>query len=75
VDENDAARFISQFMRTYPGIRKFLDQCVLKCRANGYVETIGGRRRFLPHINSPRADLKGKIWLLVKYARRNFLVV
>lgn len=49
--EADAFIFNDRFMRTYPGIKTFINQSLASCRENGYVETLIGRRRYLPHIN------------------------
>lgn len=59
VDISDASRFISDFMRTYPQIRSFLDNTIKSCRENGFIETISGRRRYLPNINSNNPTLRG----------------
>ncbi|XP_033740640.1 LOW QUALITY PROTEIN: DNA polymerase theta-like [Pecten maximus] len=50
VDENEAAVFIETFKSRYPGMRTFLRKAVETCRDKGYVETILGRRRYLPSI-------------------------
>lgn len=50
VEENDAAVFIETFKSRYPGMRAFLRKAVSTCRDKGYVETILGRRRYLPAI-------------------------
>jgi DNA polymerase-1 len=47
-----AAELISAYNKRFPSIRKFLDQCVMEARSQGYVETILGRRRQLPEITS-----------------------
>ena len=50
--EEEANVFIFSFMKTYPGVRKFIDSVLADCKKNGYVKTIGGRRRYLPNIQS-----------------------
>ncbi|XP_035703456.1 DNA polymerase theta isoform X2 [Folsomia candida] len=60
VDISDASRFISDFMRTYPQIRSFLDNTIKSCRENGFIETISGRRRYLPNINSNNPTLRAQ---------------
>ncbi|XP_021338869.1 DNA polymerase theta-like isoform X1 [Mizuhopecten yessoensis] len=50
VDQNEAAVFIETFKSRYPGMRTFLRKSVETCREKGYVETILGRRRYLPSI-------------------------
>ena len=44
--------FIDIYFDKYPGIQKYLDAVKEQCREKGYVETLLGRRRYLPDINS-----------------------
>ena len=44
--------FIDIYFDKYPGIQKYLDGVKEQCRETGYVETLLGRRRYLPDINS-----------------------
>lgn len=48
----------------FPGVRKYMDECVEKTKSTGYVTTLFGRRRLLPDINSRNAVVRG-------YAERN----
>ncbi|XP_060619374.2 DNA polymerase theta [Anolis sagrei] len=50
VDEKDASSYIESFKSRYPGIQKFLRETVKKCSQDGFVQTIMGRRRYLPTI-------------------------
>ncbi len=47
-----AADLITAYHKRFPRIAQFMDECVQKAKADGYVETIIGRRRPLPDINS-----------------------
>lgn len=60
IDETTAAQYISQFMKTFPKIRSFIDSTVKFCRQQGFVETLTGRRRYLDHINSRNITERGK---------------
>ncbi|XP_051467679.1 DNA polymerase theta [Apus apus] len=53
IDENEAANYIESFKSRYTGIQKFLRETVRSCRKDGFVQTILGRRRYLPAINDP----------------------
>lgn len=55
----EAADLINQYFTKYPGIRKFMDECIVFAKANGYVETIMKRRRYLRDINSNNAVVRG----------------
>jgi DNA polymerase-1 len=47
-----AAELIAAYNKRFPSIARFMDQCVQKARADGYVETLTGRRRPVFDINS-----------------------
>jgi DNA polymerase-1 len=49
----EAKQFIAEYFHVYAGVREYLDQTKVLARANGYVETLFGRRRPIPDINSP----------------------
>ncbi|XP_040606761.1 DNA polymerase theta isoform X2 [Mesocricetus auratus] len=55
IKENDAACYIDSFKSRYTGINHFLKDTVKNCRRDGFVQTILGRRRYLPGIkdNNP----------------------
>jgi len=48
----EAERFIAAYFDRYPGVRRYLDDTKLQVRRQGYVQTILGRRRYIPEINS-----------------------
>ncbi|XP_062603316.1 DNA polymerase theta-like [Saccostrea cucullata] len=52
VDENDAAVFMQTFKSKYPGMRRYLKNTLDKCIKDKFVETISGRRRYLPSISN-----------------------
>jgi DNA polymerase-1 len=47
-----AQELINSYNKRFPGIARFLDECVMQARAQGYVTTIMGRRRPIPDIDS-----------------------
>uniref|UniRef100_A0A8C7EC43 DNA polymerase theta n=1 Tax=Nothoprocta perdicaria TaxID=30464 RepID=A0A8C7EC43_NOTPE len=53
IDENEAADYIESFKSRYTGIQKFLRETVKNCKRDGFVQTILGRRRYLPAIRDP----------------------
>ncbi|XP_033976724.1 DNA polymerase theta isoform X3 [Trematomus bernacchii] len=59
VEENDAACYIESFKARYKGINAFLRETVKNCIKNGYVQTLMGRRRYLPEITNSNAHVKG----------------
>ncbi|KAF4098560.1 DNA polymerase theta [Onychostoma macrolepis] len=58
IEENDAACYIETFKSRYTGIQNFLRETVQKCGKNGYVQTLLGRKRFLPGIKDTNVYIK-----------------
>jgi DNA polymerase-1 len=58
VSIGEAQKFISEYMRTYRGIAEYMQEAKALVIANGYVETIYGRRSYLPEINSGNPMLR-----------------
>jgi len=50
--EQQAQKYIDAYFRKYQGLRPYHQRTIEFCRQNGYVESILGRRRRLPEINS-----------------------
>jgi DNA polymerase-1 len=48
----DAKLFIANYFKAYPGIKTYLDETKVLAKKQGYIETIFGRRRPLPELNS-----------------------
>lgn len=49
--EDEAKQFLNDFHVKYPSINVYINKVVAECKEEGYVETIAGRRRYLPNIN------------------------
>uniref|UniRef100_A0A8D8F6T3 DNA polymerase theta n=1 Tax=Culex pipiens TaxID=7175 RepID=A0A8D8F6T3_CULPI len=52
VDEDTARTLMEQFHAAYPEIRRYAEKVVQVTRERGYIETLTGRRRYLPAIHS-----------------------
>jgi DNA polymerase-1 len=48
----EAEKFIGAYFERFPGVRAYLDKTKEQARQLGYVQTILGRRRYIPDINS-----------------------
>jgi DNA polymerase-1 len=48
----EAAQFMERYFATYPGVKKYLDATRAYAREHGYVETLLGRRRYFPVLNT-----------------------
>ncbi len=64
IPRSEAKELIDEYFATFPGVKRYMDECITNARVKGYVETIYGRKRFLPDINSRNATVRG-------YAERN----
>ena len=64
VPRSEAKELIDGYFQTYPQIKAFMDKSIERAREKGYIETIFGRKRFLPDILSHNAVVRG-------YAERN----
>ena len=51
--------FIDTYFAKYPGISEYLEKVKARARADQYVETVMGRRRYLPEITSPNFNTRG----------------
>ncbi|KAM9301010.1 DNA polymerase theta [Morus bassanus] len=60
IEENEAANYIESFTSRYTGVRKFWRETVRNCRRDGFVQTILGRRRYLPAIKDPNPYSKAQ---------------
>jgi DNA polymerase-1 len=54
----EAGKFIKSYFEKYPGVRQYLDDTKVQARANGYVQTLLGRRRYIPDINSANRQVR-----------------
>ncbi len=56
---SDAKEFIEEYFKTYPGVKKYMDESIEGAREKGYVQTIMGRTRYLPDILSRNSVVRG----------------
>jgi len=55
IARKDAARYIDHYFETYPGVQRYMDEIREQAREQGYVQTLRGRRLYLPEINTRNA--------------------
>ncbi len=53
IETKAAAAWIDRYFQRYPGVKRYMDETRAQAKAQGYVETVFGRRLVLPEINSP----------------------
>jgi DNA polymerase I len=58
IERSAAQAYVERYFQRYPGVRRFMDNTRLQARERGYVETVFGRRLYLPDIRSGNAQLR-----------------
>ena len=53
IDNTAAKNYIERYFERFAGVKRYMDETRLSAKAQGYVETVFGRRLYLPEINSP----------------------
>ncbi|GKS99853.1 DNA polymerase I [Acidovorax sp. SUPP3434] len=53
IEPKAAAAYIDRYFQRYPGVKQYMDDTKALAKTKGYVETVFGRRLYLPEINSP----------------------
>ena len=64
VPRSEAKELIDGYFITYPRIKEYMNESIERARQKGYIETLFGRKRYLPDINSRNSVVRG-------YAERN----
>jgi DNA polymerase I len=59
IDGTAAKNYIQRYFERYPGVKHYMDETRLAAKSKGYVETVFGRRLYLPEINSPNGPRRG----------------
>ena len=58
ISREEAGEYIRTYFKRFPGIKDYMETTKASARANGFVETIFGRRMHFPRINSPNPSEK-----------------
>jgi DNA polymerase-1 len=58
ITQDDAKRFIEQYFTRFAGVRVWLDRTVAEARERGYVETLFGRRRYIPELKDRNFNIR-----------------
>lgn len=56
ISRGEAQEYVNLYFDRYPGVKTFMDDIREKASADGYVETVFGRRLYLPEINARNAN-------------------
>ena len=58
IGRGEAKKIIEDYFANFPAISSYIEDTLTAARENGYVETIFGRKRYLPDINSKNATVR-----------------
>lgn len=58
MSREQAKKFIDDYFKEFAGVKKYIESTKRFAETRGYVETLFGRRRYIPEINSPNWQLK-----------------
>ena len=58
IPRGQAQEYVNLYFDRYPGVKAFMENIRARAREQGYVETVFGRRLYLPEINSRNANLR-----------------
>lgn len=59
IGRKEAKELIDDYFKTYPGVKRYMDESIRKAREQGYVTTMFGRRRYLRDIHSRNQVVRG----------------
>ena len=58
ISRYEAQEFIDKYFASFAGVKKYMDEVLKKAKTTGYVETIFGRRRYVPELLSSNFQLR-----------------
>ncbi len=58
IERKEADAFIDAYFERFPEVRKYMDDTIAGARENGYVQTVMGRRRYLPEITASNQGVR-----------------
>ena len=58
IGRNEAQQYVDTYFERYPGVKRYMEDTKQLARDQGYVETVFGRRLYLPDINARNGNLR-----------------
>lgn len=59
ISRTEAKEYIDSYFKKFPGIRQYMDDTIASAKANGYVETLFGRRTYVAGISDKNPAMRG----------------
>ena len=60
LSREEASRFIRAYFDKYPGVKAYKERTIEETRKNGFVQTMLGRRRYIPEINASNYQIRSE---------------
>jgi DNA polymerase-1 len=58
IGRNEAQQYVDTYFERYPGVKRYMEETKQCAREQGYVETVFGRRLYLPDINARNGNVR-----------------
>ncbi|MCP5498632.1 MAG: DNA polymerase I [Leptospiraceae bacterium] len=58
ISTKEAKEFIDKYFSAYPGVKAYMDKVCKEAETRGYVETLSGRRRYVPDLRSSNKQIQ-----------------
>lgn len=58
ISHEEAQVYIDSYFARYPRVKEFIEKTISEAKEKGFVSTLFGRRRYVPEINSPNANIR-----------------
>jgi DNA polymerase-1 len=58
IGRNEAQQYVDTYFERYPGVKRYMEETKQRAREQGYVETVFGRRLYLPDINARNVNVR-----------------
>lgn len=58
IGRNEAQQYVDTYFERYPGVKRYMEETRQRARDQGYVETVFGRRLYLPDIKARNANVR-----------------
>jgi DNA polymerase-1 len=58
IGRNEAQQYVDTYFERYPGVKRYMEETKQLAREQGYVETVFGRRLYLPDINARNGNVR-----------------
>lgn len=58
VDYHQASKLLEEYFSEFPGVADYMEETIREVRQRGYVETLSGRKRYIPELQASNAHIR-----------------